>query len=376
MNTQSSSDHAVWSVPVGEQVLGRVLNGFGEPIDGGEPIVHAPRAPVHRSLPSQASIDTPQMLNTGIKVVDLFAPIVRGGTAGLFAGAGMGKIVLMQELTHNVAQRGGHAVCLGLEERAHAPNGLMLEMRSGGVHDKLAMVFTQRNDAAEARERAMLAALTIAEHFRDHKQDVLFFVDWQCAPLLARDHMRERLRSGSHGSMTTLLFGVQEDNVPAPAPMPLDTRLVFSSDLAKRGLYPAVDPLQSSSRLLDLAYVGEHHVEVVQKSRELLRRYIDLHDVVETHGLEALSHEDYTIAVRALRLQHFLTQPFAVAEPWTDVPGEQVALDDTIASVSAIIAGRHDNVPDQAFRFVGTIEQVVAQAAEHFLVNNSASTLR
>jgi F-type H+-transporting ATPase subunit beta len=344
------------TIPVGESVLGRVLNAYGEPIDGGPPLVDAPREPLHydgRSVQPHAGV--PQMLHTEIKVVDLFAPLVRGGIAEVIAGAGVGKLVLLQELIEATARHGGHAVCLGLEERTHTTNGLMLEMRGAGVDHSLTMVFAQRGDDHREHEQVIAAGLTIAEYFRDRGEDVLLLADRQLV-LHQLDSLRSRVGTTATGAITAIVFDMMhEDGSSTTTSDAVDSRLVFSAALAKQRLYPAVDPLKSASQLLDSKYVGAQHVAVAHQARDLLARYAELHDAVETNGLESLASDDRSVAVRARRIQRFLTQPFVVAEPWTGQPGEQVALADTIAGVSAILAGRYDDVPEDDLRFIGVL---------------------
>jgi len=346
-------------IPVGDGVLGRVLNARGEPIDGGAVLEDAQRVPLNREArPVHPHAGVPQMLHTEIKVVDLFAPLVRGGIVEVIAGAGVGKLVLLQELIEATARQGGHAVCLGLEERTHTTNGLMLEMRGAGVDRKLTMVFAQRGDE---HEQVIAAGLTIAEHFRDRNEDVLLLADRHLV-LHHLDLLRSRVGTTACGAITAIVFDMMHDNdLSTVTSDTADSRLVFSAALAKQRLYPAVDPLKSVSRLLDARYVGAQHVAVAQDARDLLARYADLHEAVETNGLEALTGEDRVVATRARRLQRFLTQPFVVAEPWTAQPGEPVSLADTIDGVRAILAGRYDDVPEDALYFVGTMEQIGTQ---------------
>ena len=349
------------TMPVGLDVLGRVLNGRGEPIDGGPPLVDAPHVPLNHDVrPVQLNAGEPQMLHTEIKVVDLFVPLVRGGIVEVIAGAGVGKLVLLQELIEATARHGGHAVCLGLEARAHTTNGLMLEMRGAGVDRSLTMVFAQRGDDQAEHEQVIAAGLTIAEHFRDRGEDVLLLADRQLV-LQHFDLLRSRVGITETGAITAIVFDmVHDDGALITTSEAVDSRLVFSAVLAKQTLYPAVDPLKSTSRLLDAKYAGAQHVTVAHQAHDLLARYADLHDAVETNGLDSLASDDRIVAIRARRIQRFLTQPFVVAEPWTGQPGEQVALADTIAGVSAILAGRYDHVPEEALRFIGKIEQTKA----------------
>lgn len=300
------------------------------------------------------------MLHTGIKVVDVFAPIVRGGIAETIAAYGVGKLVLLAELIEATARRGGHALCLGLEQRTHTTNGLMLEMRGMGVNRKLTMVFAKRGDEQAEYERVLATGFTIAEYFRDQGEDVLLLVDRQLV-LHQLDLLRPGVGTTATGAITAVLFDlVHDDDVLTSASGAADSRLVFSTVLAKQTLYPAVDPPRSGSRLLDAQYVGAQHVAIAQQARDLLERYNNLHEAVAAGGIDTLAHEDRVIAVRARRIQRFLTQPFVVAEPWTGKPGEQVALTDTIAGVSAILAGRYDDVPEDDLRFVGVLPDTTA----------------
>lgn len=353
-------DTTEFTVPVGEAVLGRMLNGRGEPIDGGPPL-DAPRVPITRERSATMRHDgAPQMLHTGIKVVDLFAPLVRGGIVETIAAYGVGKLVLLAELIEATAQHGGHAICLGLEERTRTMNGLMLEMRGMGVDGKLAMVFAQRGDEQVEHERVIAAGFTIAEYFRDQGEDVLLLADRQLV-LQHLDPLHNRVGTTATGVISAVLFDVVHDDDAFTGVLDAaDSRLVFSTALAKQTLYPAVDPLRSGSYLLDAKYVGAKHVAVAQQVRELLTRYADLHEAVASVGLDTLVNQDRVVAVRARRIQRFLTQPFVVAEPWTAQPGEQVALADTIAGVSAILAGHYDDVPEEALYFVGKLPDTTA----------------
>ncbi len=348
------------TVPVGEAVLGRVLNGRGEAIDGEPLLTDTPRVLVNQNRAAIVHQDTaPQMLHTGIKVVDLFAPLVRGGIGETIAAHGVGKLVLLAELTEATAQRGGYAVCLGLEQRTHTTNGLLLEMRGMGVDSKLAMVFAQRGDDQAEPERVLAAGLRMAEYFRDQGQDVLLLADRQIV-LHQLALLRSRVGATATGAITAVLFDLVPDEDTFTSVPDVDSRLVFSTALAKQMLYPAIDPTQSTSRLLDAKYVGAQHVTVAQQARNLLTRYADLHEAVTTNGLDTLAKEDHVVAVRVRRIQWFLTQPFVVAEPWTGQPGEQVSLADTITGVSAILAGRYDDVPEDDLRFIGVLPNSTA----------------
>ncbi len=349
------------TVPVGEAVLGRVLNGRGEPIDGGLPLTDALRVPINQERVATIDHDrAPQMLLTGIKVVDLFAPLVRGGIGETIAAHGVGKLVLLAEVIEATARRGGHALCLGLEERTHTTNGLMLEMRGMGVDEKLTMVFAQRGDDQAEHERVLAAGFTMAKYFRERGEDVLLLVDRQLV-LHQFDLLRRCVGTTATGTITAILFDlVHDDDTFLSVSEDVDSRLVFNTSLAKQTLYPAIDPLRSGSRLLNGEYVGAQHVAVAQQARDLLGRYADLHEAVTADGLDALAAEDRTVAVRARRVQRFLTQPFVVAEPWTGQPGEQVAIADTLAGVSAILAGRYDDAPEDELHFIGALPHTIA----------------
>lgn len=352
-----SVDTTEQTVPVGEQVLGRVLNGRGEPIDGGPPLRNVLHIPLNQEprFAHPPAADS-EMLHTGIKVVDLFAPLVRGGVAEVIAGVGVGKLVLLAELIETTARRGGHTICLGLEARAHTTNGLMLEMRSMGVDHKLAMVFAQRDNEQTNHKQVIAAGFTMAEYFRNQGEDVVLLADRQ---LLQHqlDQLRSRIGTTANGAITAIVFDMVHDEEPPTNPADVDSRLVFSTALAKQGLYPAIDPIRSASRFLNGQNVAEKHVAVAQQARDLLQRYAALHDVAEAGDVDAFTGNERIVALRARRVQRFLTQPFVVAEPWTGQPGEQVPIADTIAGVQAILAGHYDDVPEQALYFIGSIGQ-------------------
>lgn len=384
------------SVPVGEKVLGRLLNVLGEPIDDGEPISEdTPRRSIYKPAPSyteRKSAD--EVLETGIKVIDLLAPYVKGGKIGLFGGAGVGKTVLIQELIHNIAtEHGGYSVFTGVGERSREGNDLWTEMRAGGVLDKTALVFGQMNETPGVRMKVGLSGLSVAEYFRDECQkDVLLFIDnifrfiqagsevsillgrmpsaigYQ--PTLANDlgELEERIASTKNGSITSVqAIYVPADDLTDPAPAAtfthLDTTTVLSRKIAELGIYPAVDPLESASRILDPALVGYEHYEVAGKVREALDRYKELQDIIAILGMGELSDEDRLIVHRARKIQRFLSQPFSVAEKFTGVPGVYVPLSETIRGFKAIVDGQMDEYPEAAFFNVGTIDDVIKKAA-------------
>lgn len=384
------------SVPVGEKVLGRLLNVLGEPIDNGEPIPEdTPRRSIYKPAPSyteRKSAD--EVLETGIKVIDLLAPYVKGGKIGLFGGAGVGKTVLIQELIHNIAtEHGGYSVFTGVGERSREGNDLWTEMRDGGVLDKTALVFGQMNETPGVRMKVGLSGLSVAEYFRDECQkDVLLFIDnifrfiqagsevsillgrmpsaigYQ--PTLANDlgELEERIASTKNGSITSVqAIYVPADDLTDPAPAStfthLDTTTVLSRKIAELGIYPAVDPLESASRILDPALVGEEHYEVAGKVREALDRYKELQDIIAILGMGELGDEDRLIVHRARKIQRFLSQPFSVAEKFTGVPGVYVPLSETIRGFKAIVDGQMDEYPEAAFFNVGTIDDVIKKAA-------------
>ena len=385
------------SVPVGDAVLGRLLNVLGEPIDGGEEITEdTVRKSIYRPAPdySQRALSE-EILETGIKVIDLLAPYTKGGKIGLFGGAGVGKTVLIQELIHNIAtEHGGYSIFTGVGERSREGNDLYCEMRDNGVLDKTALVFGQMNEAPGVRMRVALTGLTMAEHFRDEsKKDVLLFIDnifrfiqagSEVSTLLGRmpsavgyqptlsqelGELEERIASTKNGSVTSVqAIYVPADDLTDPAPATtfahLDATTVLSRKVAELGIYPAVDPLESSSRMLDPEIVGEEHYRVARSVQEILEHYNELQDIIAILGMDELSDEDKVIVHRARKIQRFLSQPFSVAEKFTGVKGVYVPLSETIKSFKAIIDGEADEYPENAFFNVGTIEDVKEKARQ------------
>jgi len=382
------------TVPVGEETLGRILNVIGEPVDEGPPLQAKTRFAIHRPAPSFADQETQvQAFETGIKVVDLLAPYARGGKIGLFGGAGVGKTVILMELIHNVAMKhGGFSVFGGVGERTREGNDLWLEMKESGVINKAALVYGQMNEPPGARARVGLSALTLAEYFRDEEgKDVLLFIDnifrftqanSEVSTLLGRmpsavgyqptlstdlGELEERITSTRKGSITSVqAIYVPADDLTDPAPATtfahLDATTVLSRQIAELGIYPAVDPLDSTSRLLDPRVLGEEHYQVARQIQVLLQRYKDLQDIIAILGMDELSEEDKLVVARARKIQRFLSQPFHVAEVFTGTPGVYVQLQDTIKGFKEIVDGKHDDVPEQAFYMVGTIEQVSEKA--------------
>jgi F-type H+/Na+-transporting ATPase subunit beta len=384
----------VITVPVGEETLGRILNVIGEPVDEGVSLAHVKRSPIHRPAPAFADQSTEvKILETGIKVVDLLAPYPLGGKIGLFGGAGVGKTVILQELINNIAtQHGGYSVFGGVGERTREGNDLWLEMKESGVINKTALVYGQMNEPPGARARVALSALTIAEHFRDveHK-DVLLFIDnifrfvqanSEVSTLLGRipsavgyqptlstdvGDLQERITSTKDGSITSVqAIYVPADDLTDPAPATtfahLDATTVLSRQLTEIGIYPAVDPLDSTSRLLDPNIIGEEHYQVARRVQEILQRYKDLQDIIAILGIDELSEDDKIVVARARKVQRFLSQPFTVAEQFTGLKGLYVRVKDTIRSFKELVEGKHDDLPEQAFHMVGTIESAVEKA--------------
>ena len=382
-------------VPVGEAVLGRLLNVMGEPMDGGEPIpAECERKSIYRPAPEYSRrSSTEEILETGIKVIDLLTPYMKGGKIGLFGGAGVGKTVLIQELIHNIAtEHGGYSIFTGVGERSREGNDLYHEMAESGVLDKTALVFGQMNEAPGVRMRVALTGLTMAEHFRDEeKKDVLLFIDnifrfiqagSEVSTLLGRmpsavgyqptlsqelGELEERIASTKDGSVTSVqAIYVPADDLTDPAPATtfahLDATTVLSRKVAEQGIYPAVDPLESSSRMLDPQIVGEEHYYVARTVQEILEHYNELQDIIAILGMDELSEEDRTLVRRARKIQRFLSQPFSVAEKFTGVNGIYVPLSETIRSFKAIINGEADEYPENAFFNVGTIDDVIAKA--------------
>lgn len=376
------------SVPIGKDTLGRMFNVTGEPIDG-KKTVTSKTAPIHRTPPplSEQSGET-EILETGIKVIDLIAPITKGGKVGLFGGAGVGKTVLIQEFINNIAkEHGGTSVFAGVGERTREGNDLYYEMEESGVLDKTSLVFGQMNEPPGARLRVALSGLTIAEGFRDEGKDVLLFIDnifrftqagSEVSALLGRlpsavgyqpnlaqemGALQERITSTKTGSVTSVqAVFVPADDLTDPAPATafahLDSTIVLNRALTELGLYPAVDPLDSSSTIMDPEIVGKEHYEVAREVQRVLQRYKDLMDIIAILGMEELSDEDKQTVARARRIQRFLTQPFSVAEQFTGNPGKYVSLKDTIAGFREILDGKHDDKPESAFYMKGTISEV------------------
>jgi F-type H+/Na+-transporting ATPase subunit beta len=381
------------SVPVGEATLGRLFNVLGEPIDRGEPVQAEERWPIHRDPPQfQDLLPTAEIFETGIKVIDLLAPYVRGGKIGLFGGAGVGKTVLIQELINNIAQQhGGRSVFAGVGERTREGNDLWLEMTESGVISKTALVYGQMNEPPGARLRVGLSGLTMAEYFRDvGGQDVLFFIDnifrfvqagAEVSALLGRmpsavgyqptlstemGQLQERITSTTKGSITSVqAIYVPADDLTDPAPAAsfahLDATTVLSRSISEKGIYPAVDPLDSVSRILQPGSVSDEHYATATRVQEVLQRYKDLQDIIAILGMDELSDEDKVVVQRARKIERFLSQPMFVAEPFTGREGKYVKLEDTIRGFQEILDGRHDELPEQAFYMVGGIGEAVEQ---------------
>jgi F-type H+-transporting ATPase subunit beta len=382
------------TVPVGPEALGRLINVTGDGIDDLGPIKAAKRYPIHRPAPQFSDLSTKkELFETGIKVIDLLEPYSKGGKTGLFGGAGVGKTVIIMELINNIAkQHGGFSVFGGVGERTREGNDLWLEMKESGVLNKTALVFGQMNEPPGARARVALTALTIAEYFREEEgKDVLLFIDnifrfvqagSEVSALLGRmpsavgyqptlgtemGELQERITSTKKGSITSVqAIYVPADDLTDPAPATtfshLDATTVLSRQIAELGIYPAVDPLDSTSRILDPNIVGEEHYQVAKKVKEILQTYKDLQDIINILGMDELSDEDKVTVARARRIQKFLSQPFFVAEAFTNMPGKYVKLEDTIRSFKGIINGEYDHLPEQAFHMVGSIEEVVEKA--------------
>lgn len=383
------------NVPVGDVTLGRIFNVLGDTIDGKEKLSKdIQTAPIHREAPSfEEQATTQEIFETGIKVVDLMAPYSKGGKVGLFGGAGVGKTVLIQELINNiVTQHGGISVFAGVGERTREGNDLYHEMIESGVIDKTALVFGQMNEPPGARMRVALTGLTMAEHFRDQAgQNVLLFIDnifrftqagSEVSALLGRmpsavgyqptlatemGQLQERITSTKKASITSVqAVYVPADDLTDPAPATtfahLDAITVLSRSISEQGFYPAVDPLESSSRMLSPAIVGQEHYDVARKVQELLQRYKELQDIIAILGIDELSDTDRLIVSRARKIQRFLTQPFSVAETFTSIPGTYVPISETVRGFKEILDGKHDSVPENAFLMVGTIEEALEKA--------------
>ncbi|HEV8452236.1 MAG TPA: F0F1 ATP synthase subunit beta [Gaiellales bacterium] len=384
------------SVPVGEVTLGRIFNVLGEPVDHGDPLADSERWEIHRKPPAFDDLSpTVEIFETGIKVIDLLAPYVKGGKVGLFGGAGVGKTVLIQELINNIAQEhGGLSVFAGVGERTREGNDLWLEMTESGVIEKTALVYGQMNEPPGARLRVGLSGLTMAEYFRDvQNQDVLLFIDnifrfvqagSEVSALLGRmpsavgyqptlatemGELQERITSTNKGSITSVqAIYVPADDLTDPAPAAsfahLDATTVLSRSISEKGIYPAVDPLDSSSRILQPGSVSEEHYSVATRVQQVLQRYKDLQDIIAILGMDELSDEDKVIVQRARKIERFLSQPFHVAEQFTGTSGKYVRLEDTIRSFQEVLDGKHDDLPEQAFYLVGGIDDVLARAEE------------
>ena len=394
-NAEAYDTNEAIMVPVGNSVLGRMFNVLGEPIDGlGDLPENVKHMPIHRKAPSFAEQQTSsEILETGIKVIDLLCPYVRGGKIGLFGGAGVGKTVLMQELIHNIAkEHGGKSVVAGVGERTREGNDMYYEMKESGVLPNTVLVYGQMNESPGARMRVGLSALTMAEYFRDvEKQDLLLFIDnifrftqagSEVSALLGRmpsavgyqptlatemGQLQERITSTSNGSITSVqAIYVPADDLTDPAPATtfshLDAKTVLDRGIAALGIYPAVDPLESTSRILDPNVVGQEHYEVARGVQELLQRYKELQDIIAILGMEELGEEDKIIVNRARRIRNFLSQPFSVAEQFSGLEGKYVPVSETIRSFKEILDGKYDDLPEQAFMSVGTIEEVVEKA--------------
>jgi F-type H+-transporting ATPase subunit beta len=386
---------AAISVPVGAPALGRILNVLGVPVDDGAPIPpDALRWPIHRKRPDFVALDPKtEILETGIKVIDLVAPFVKGGKVGLFGGAGVGKTVVIQELINNVAKgHGGKSVFCGVGERTREGNDLYLEFKEAGILDKVALIYGQMNEPPGARLRVGLAGLTVAEYFRDvENADVLVFIDnifrftqagSEVSALLGRmpsavgyqptlasemGDLQERITSTRNGSITSVqAIYVPADDLTDPAPATafahIDATVNLNRKITELGIYPAVDPLDSTSRILDPQFVGERHYNAATQTQRILQRYKELQDIIAILGMDELSEEDKLVVGRARRLQRFMSQPFAVAEQFTGIPGKYVKLEETISSFERICAGEFDTLPEQAFFMAGGVDDVVANA--------------
>ncbi len=381
------------TMPVGPETLGRILNVIGEPVDEGEPVVTKERYPIHRSPPTFEEQSTSiEAFETGIKVVDLLAPYMKGGKIGLFGGAGVGKTVIIMELIHNVAMHhGGYSVFGGVGERTREGNDLWLEMKESGVIDKAALVYGQMNEPPGARARVGLSALTSCEYFRDEGRDVLLFIDNifrftqannEVSALLGRipsavgyqptlstdlGELEERITSTTKGSITSVqAIYVPADDLTDPAPATtfahLDASTVLSRQIAEQGIYPAVDPLDSTSRILQPEVLGEEHYSVAREVQQTLQRYKDLQDIIAILGMDELSDEDKLVVNRARKIQRFLSQPFFVAEAFTGTEGKYVKLEDTVQGFKELIEGKCDDMPEQSFYMVGTMDEAREKA--------------
>jgi len=383
-------------MPVGKKVLGRVLNVVGRPVDGLGPVEADEFMPIHRSAPTFTEQDTSvNVLETGVKVIDLLVPFPRGGKMGMFGGAGVGKTVVMMEMIHNIAmQHGGISVFAGVGERTREGNDLYLEMKESGVLPRAGLVYGQMTEPPGARARVALSALTVAEYFRDVEgQEVLLFIDnifrftqagAEVSALLGRmpsavgyqptlgtdlGELQERITSTTKGSITSVqCVYVPADDLTDPAPATtfahLDGTVVLSRQIAELGIYPAVDPLDSTSRILDPNVLGQEHYQTARNVQQILQKYKDLQDIIAILGMDELSDEDKIIVGRARKIQRFLSQPFHVAAQFTGVEGKYVKLEDTIRGFKEIVEGKHDDLPEQAFYMVGTIEEAIEKAKQ------------
>jgi len=377
-------------VPVGRETLGRLFNVLGEPIDNMGPVSAARTLSIHREAPSMVDIEpTTELFETGIKVIDLLCPFIKGGKIGMFGGAGVGKTVVIMELIHNIAtEHGGFSVFSGIGERTREGNDLYLEMKESGVLEKTALVFGQMNEPPGARFRVGLSGLTMAEYFRDYEgKDLLLFIDnifrfvqagQEVSTLLGRmpsavgyqptlasemGELQERITSTKKGSITSVqAIYVPADDLTDPAPATtythLDSTVVLSRQIVERGLYPAVDPLDSSSQILNPQYVGVEHYQVARGVQEILQRNKELQDIIAILGIDEISEEDKLTVQRARKIEKFLSQPFSVAEQFTGLEGKYVKIEDTVKGFKAIIEGKYDDIPEQAFYMTGTIEEV------------------
>lgn len=385
---------AMIEVPVGEEVLGRIFNVIGEAVDGGEQLNNVKKWPIHREAPSFEEQSTKtEMFETGIKVVDLLAPYLKGGKVGLFGGAGVGKTVVIMELIHNVAYKhSGYSVFAGVGERTREGNDLYHEMKEGGVLDKVALCYGQMNEPPGARNRIAFTGLTMAEYFRDEKGlDVLMFIDnifryaqsgAEMSALLGRipsavgyqptlasemGKLQERITSTKKGSITSVqAVYVPADDLTDPAPASvfshLDAKTVLNRKIAEKGIYPAVDPLDSTSRVLDPQIVGEEHYAIATGVQQVLQKYKDLQDIIALLGMDELSEEDKRVVERARKIEKFLSQPFFVAEVFTGSPGKYVPLEETLEGFKGILEGKYDDIPENAFYMVGNINEVLEKA--------------
>lgn len=385
------------SVPVGKGVLGRIMNVTGDPVDELGPVEAKKKYPIHRPSPAFTNLDSQQeVLVTGIKVVDLIAPLLKGGKIGLFGGAGVGKTVLIQELIHNVAKHhGGYSVFAGVGERTREGNDLYHEMKESGVLDKTALIYGQMNEPPGARARVALSALSVAEYFREEEnQDVLLFIDnifrftqagAEVSALLGRipsavgyqptlatemGELQERITSTRNGSITSIqAIYVPADDYTDPAPATtfahLDASIVLERGIASLGIYPAVDPLASSSRILDPSIIGEEHYKVASGVQEAIQSYKDLKDIIAILGMDELSDEQKLVVSRARKIERFFSQPFFVAEQFTGTPGVFSELEQTIRGFKEILGGKYDHIPEQAFLYVGSVEEAVKKAEKY-----------